>query len=48
MAELRQKLPVLYLNNSSPDSAMITWSIYDGTGREQFEATGNREPRMSS
>lgn len=30
----RQKLLVLYLNNSWPDATAIGWSIYDGTGQE--------------
>lgn len=44
MDNFRQKLLVLYLGNSTPDSHVIGWSIYDGTGEETFEATGNSEP----
>ena len=34
MGEQRQKVLVLYLANSALDSAVVGWSIYDGTGRE--------------
>ena len=34
MGEQRQKVLVMYLANSALDSAVVGWSIYDGTGRE--------------
>ena len=30
---LRQQVLVLYLNSSAVDSAVVGWSMYDGTGR---------------
>ena len=30
---LRQKVLVLYLANSALDSAVVGWSLFDGTGR---------------
>lgn len=33
MSKLRQQVLVLYLANSALDSAVVGWSIYDGTGR---------------
>lgn len=44
MENFRQKLLVLYLDNTTPDSEVIGWSIYDGTGEETFEAAGNSKP----
>jgi hypothetical protein len=35
MPEHRQKVLILYLKNSSLDSRVVSWAIYDGTGREQ-------------
>ncbi len=40
---LRQKLLVLYTGNSSPDNEVIAWSLFDGTSRETYEATGAAE-----
>jgi hypothetical protein len=34
----RQQLLVLYTANSSPESAVGAWSIFDGTGRETHMA----------
>jgi hypothetical protein len=34
----RQQLLVLYTANSSPESAVGAWSIFDGTGRESHMA----------
>ena len=34
MGGQRQKVLMLYLANSALDSAVVGWSIYDGTGRE--------------
>lgn len=40
MSDYRQKLLVLYLGNSSPNSDVIGWSLYDGASNEVFEASG--------
>ncbi|MDA1139390.1 MAG: hypothetical protein O3B01_12465 [Planctomycetota bacterium] len=34
MAELRQKLLVLYLSNSDLGSSVCGWAVFDGTGKE--------------
>ncbi len=45
----RQKLLFLYLGNSSPESEVVAWSLYDGTTDETFEATGEQaEPPYAS
>ncbi len=41
---LRQKLLVLYAANSSPDTKVVAWSLYDGTSDETYEATGEAVP----
>ncbi|MGH7142543.1 MAG: hypothetical protein ACREJ2_00235 [Planctomycetota bacterium] len=46
--KLRQKLLLLYLANAALDSQVVSWSIYDGTGREKFEATGEPAPPYDS
>ncbi len=43
-AALRQKLLVLYAANSSPDTEVVAWSLYDGTGRDTYEAAGDAVP----
>lgn len=51
MSEMRQrqKLLFLYLGNSSPESEVVAWSLYDGTTDEMFEATGEHaEPPYAS
>ena len=42
MAKLRQKVLVLYLSNSALDSRVKGWSIYDGTGKENY-TTGDSD-----
>ena len=32
----RQKVLVLYLSNSALDSNVMGWSIYDGTGKDNY------------
>ena len=44
LATLRQKLLVLYAANSSPDTEVVAWSLYDGTSDETYEATGEAVP----
>lgn len=45
----KQKLLFLYLGNSSLESEVVGWSIYDGTTDETFEAAGeNTEPPYKS
>jgi hypothetical protein len=40
----RQKVLVLYLTDSSLDSAVIAWAQYDGTGTTQHMAGDAAEP----
>ena len=35
MAQPRQKVLILYLANSALDSRVVSWSLYDGTGRSE-------------
>ena len=44
LGTLRQKLLVLYAANSSPDTEVVAWSLYDGTSDETYEATGEAVP----
>ena len=45
--QLRQKLLFLYLGNSSLESEVVGWSLYDGTTDEMFEAAGeDAEPAL--
>ena len=48
MAELRQKLLVLYLHNSDLKSRTVAWSIYDGTGKENPTTGDSEEPPYDS
>jgi len=34
MPQQRQKLLVLYLHNADLNSQVVSWTLYDGTGRE--------------
>ena len=34
MARWRQQVLILYLSNSCLDSRVVSWAMYDGTGRE--------------
>lgn len=45
---LRQKLLVLYAGNSTPESPVVAWSFYDGTGKTAFEASGDNKPPYPS
>ena len=44
---LRQRLLVLYLQNSCLTSEVVVWAEYDGTGREDFQGD-EREPPYRS
>jgi hypothetical protein len=45
---LKQKLLILYATNSSPDSPIGAWSLFDGTGREKHMAGDANEPPYAS
>jgi hypothetical protein len=40
----RQKVLVLYLDNSALDSNVKAWTIYDGTGKDSYTAGDSLEP----
>ncbi len=44
MAEQRQKVMILYLGSSALDTNVVSWAIYDGTGREPHMAGDMEEP----
>jgi hypothetical protein len=44
MAELRQKVLILYLARSALDTPVVGWSVYDGTGRTRPMAADQDEP----
>lgn len=44
LGTLRQKLLVLYAANSSPDTEVVAWSLYDGTSSDTYEAAGEAVP----
>ena len=44
MTRLRQKILILYLANSSLDSAVKGWSAYDGTGQHRPVAGDDNSP----
>lgn len=44
MATWRQKVMVLYLDNSALDSNVKGWSFYDGTGQEAHTTGDSLEP----
>jgi hypothetical protein len=41
---LRQKVLVLYLENSALDSRVIGWAVYDGSGEKRHMAGDADEP----
>jgi hypothetical protein len=45
---LQQQLLVLYAANSSPDSPIGAWSLFDGTGREKHMAGDADQPPYPS
>lgn len=44
----RQRVLVLYLSNSALDSAVVAWSVYDGTGERRHMAGDDEEPPYRS
>lgn len=40
----RQKVLILYLANSCLDSPVVSWALYDGTGRERRMPGDQDEP----
>lgn len=46
--QLRQKLLILYLDNSDLSSSVVGWSLYDGTGKYEYEAAGDPDPPYHS
>ena len=43
MGERRQKVMVLYLASSALDSPVVSWAVYDGSGRETHMAGDSDE-----
>ena len=41
---MRQQLLILYLVNSSPDSRVIAWSLWDGTGKNKTYSGDSDSP----
>ena len=48
MSRLRQKILVLCTHTPDLKSAVVAWSIYDGTGREDHTTGDSEEPPYSS
>jgi len=44
----RQKLLILYCENSSLTSGVLAWSLYDGTGVYEFDASDEADPPYPS
>ncbi len=44
---LRQRLLVLYLQNSCPTSEVVVWAEYDGTGQSDYQGD-QRDPPYAS
>ena len=44
----RQKLLILYSASSHLTSDVVAWSLYDGTGRQDFDASGEEPPPYAS
>ncbi|NBC23020.1 MAG: hypothetical protein GVY21_06045 [Gammaproteobacteria bacterium] len=44
----RQQVLVLYLENSALDSAVVGWSVYDGTGQDRHMAGDAESPPYHS
>lgn len=39
---------LLYLDSANLEGSTIAWSLYDGSGEYEYEATGNPEPPYTS
>ena len=48
MAQLRQKLLVLYTHSPDLHSQTVAWSLYDGTGKERSNSGDSEEPPYPS
>jgi len=48
MPELRQKLLILYSHTPDLNSNIISWAIYDGTGKEHHTTGDSDKPPVSS
>jgi hypothetical protein len=48
MSQRRQQVLVLYLSNSALDSRVKGWSIYDGTGQNQYTTGDSETPPYGS
>lgn len=48
MAQVRQKILVLYAHSPDLKSATVAWSIYDGTGRQDHTSGDSEAPPYSS
>jgi hypothetical protein len=46
--QLRQKILVLYLRTPDLDSSVVSWSIYDGTGKQRHTTGDSDQPPYSS
>lgn len=44
----KQKLLLLYSSDSSLTSAIVAWSLYDGTGAYEFDASDDAAPPYAS
>jgi hypothetical protein len=44
----RQKLLILYSENSGLTSSVVAWSLYDGTGAYEFDASDEADPPYAS
>ncbi len=47
-AMVKQKLLILYSENSSLASPVVGWSLYDGTGEYDFDASDDADPPYAS
>ena len=45
---MRQKILILYLRAPNLDSSVVSWSIYDGTGKQQHTTGDSEKPPYSS
>jgi hypothetical protein len=48
MSNLRQKILILYLSDSALDSRVISWTLYDGTGRASHTTGDSEQPPFAT
>jgi hypothetical protein len=48
MGQQRQKVMVLYLASSALDDKVVSWAVYDGTGREHHTTGDSDTPPYST